>query len=274
MPRIHSIVNYTLTLGLLLGAGMAQAHEFWIQPESYRLEPGQPLIADIRVGQDFVGDTQAYIPSTINSFTITDANGPRAVTGRIGDIPAVNIQPRAGGLQILSLFTTTSVLTWDSYQEFEEFVNLHGMPWVLDTHAARGLPDTGFKEAYTRFVKSLTSVGNGAGQDRFTGMFFELVAGLNPYTDDLGAGMPITVLFQGEPLPGKQVDLFFRNPDGEFTKVSVRANGEGVAMVPDLGAGEYMVNTVHMIQPFPADIERTGVVWHSIWGSITYAIEG
>ncbi len=272
MPHLHSTVKQILTLGIFLGTGMANAHEFWIQPEDYRLEPEQMLVADIRVGVDFLGDTQAYISSTINRFTLADANGMREVSGRLGDIPAVNVMPETGGLQVLSLFTTTSVLTWDAFQEFEDFANLHGMGWVLEAHAERGLPDTGFKEGYTRFVKSLTAVGDGAGQDRFTGMFFELVAGLNPYTDDISAGMPITVLFKGEPLPDKQVDLFFRNPEGELSRVSVISDAQGLAVMPNMGTGEYMINTVHMIQPFAADIERTGVVWHSLWGSITYAL--
>ena len=61
------------------------------------------------------------------------------------------------------------------------------------------------------------AVGDGAGQDHFTGMFFELVAGNNPYTDDMSSGMPITIMYKGQPLPDKQVDLFYKNAAGELT---------------------------------------------------------
>jgi len=272
MSRFFTIVKPILTLGFLAAAISAQAHEFWIQPHDYRLTSGDALIADVRVGQDFGGNALAYIPNTINALNITDANGTEKVMGRIGDIPAINITQATDGLQILNLFSTSSTLTWDEFQKFDEFVNLHGMSWVLARHGERGLPDTGFKEAYTRFVKSLVAIGDGAGQDSFTGMFFELVAGKNPYTDDISGGMPITVLFKGVPLPHKQVDLFFRDTAGDLTRISVQSDAEGQAIVPNLGDGEYMVNVVHMIEPFPEDQERTGVVWHSLWGSITYAI--
>lgn len=272
MSRLFSIAKPVLTLGFLLAPLGVFAHEFWIQPHEYRLEGGEALEADLRVGMDFLGNSMPFLPNAQTEFNITDALGTRPVDGRLGDNPAVNISPSAEGLQILNLFTTSSMLTWDEFQKFEEFVNLHGMEWALASHTARGLPETGFKEAYTRFVKSLVAVGAGAGQDRYLGMFFELVAGANPYTDDMSAGMPITVLYRGTPLPEMQVDLFYRNETGELTRLSVETNARGTAIVPNLGAGEYMVNSVHMIIPFPDDIERTGVVWHSLWGSITYAI--
>lgn len=272
MSRIFSILKPLLTLAFLASALGAQAHEFWIQPHKYRLESGNRLVADVRVGMDFGGNQLAFIPSTINAFNITDADGTRKIEGRIGDMPSVDIQTNADGLQILNLFSTSSLLTWDDFQKFDTFVNQHGMSWVLERHHARGLPETGFKEAYTRFAKSLVAVGDGAGEDSFTGMFFELVAGKNPYTDDLSGGMPITVLFRGQPLPNKQVDLFFRNTAGELTRLSVQSDSNGMAITPNLGAGEYMVNVVHMIEPFPEDQERTGTSWHSLWGSLTFAI--
>lgn len=272
MSRLFSIVKSVLTLGFLTASMGAHAHEFWIEPHEYRIEAGSALVADVRVGQEFIGNPQAFIPSQMNTFNITDANGTREVNGRIGDLPAVNMVLEQSGLNILNLFSTTSVLTWDEFEKFEDFVSLHGLEWVLESHTERGLPETGYKEAYTRFVKALVAVGNGAGQDSFTGMFFELVAGANPYVDDVSGGMPITILFKGQPLPDMQVDLFFKDFEGELTRLSVMSDSDGRALVPNLGAGEYMVNVVHMIIPFEEDIERTGVVWHSLWGAITYAI--
>ena len=273
MSRIFSIAKSILTLGCFLFPAFPQAHEFWIQPHKYQLDTSENLVADIRVGMDFSGNALAYIPSNTNEFNITGSAGTRPVEGRLGDSPAVNITSEGEGLQIINLFSTSSMLTWDDYEKFEEFARLHGLDWILASHEMRGLPNTGFKEAYTRFVKSLVSVGDGGGQDRYLGMFFELVAGANPYTDDISAGMPISVLYKGVPLPNMQVDVFYRDVDDALTRLSVETNARGTALIPNLGAGEYMVNSVHMMIPFEADIERTGVVWHSLWGSITYQID-
>lgn len=272
MSRFSNIVKPILILGILTTALGAQAHEYWIQPLKYRLTSTENLEADLRVGIDFAGSKQAYLPNNFNTFAVTNANGTSPIEGRIGDMPAANFTPGVEGLQILNLFSGSQRLTWDTFQEFEDFVKMHGMDWVLARHAERGLPDEGFREAYTRFVKSLVAVGEGAGQDQFTGMFFELVAGQNPYTDDMSNGMPITVMFKGAPLADKQVDLFYRDTSGELTRLSVQSNAAGRAVVPYLGDGEYMVNVVHMVEPSAEDTERTKVVWHSLWGSLTYAI--
>jgi len=272
MSRFFSTMKLILTLGFLATAWGAHAHEFWIQPTQYRIQSGEPLTANVKVGTDFSGNAMAFMPNQVNALNITDSEGTHKIEGRIGDLPSINLIPTEGGLQILNLFSTSSNLTWNEYHKFEEFVNLHGMNWALDRHTERSLPEVGFKEAYTRFVKSLVAVGDGAGEDRFTGMFFELVAGKNPYTEDMAAGMPITLLYRGQPLPDKQVDVFFRDAAGELTRLSVQSDEAGRAIVPNLGDGEYMVNVVHLIEPFPEDQERTGVVWHSLWGSITYAI--
>ena len=167
MSRIFNIVKPVLTLGFLATAVGVHAHEFWIQPHDYRLAPQERLVADVRVGMDFGGNPLAYLPDTINAFNITDTNGTRKVEGRIGDIPSVNITPVADGLQIINLFTTSSTITWHDFQDFDEFVNLHGMSWVLPRHNERGLPDVGFKEAYTRFVKNASGGGRRRGARPF-----------------------------------------------------------------------------------------------------------
>lgn len=266
MSRLFGILAL---FGLISPA--ASAHEFWIQPHEYRIEAGTPLIADLRVGQDFKGNAMSYFPDTFTVFSITGPNSAAPINGRIGDRPAVNITPLEDGLQILSHVSTTSRLDYSEFAKFERFVTNHSMGWVLEAHAARGLPELGFHEGFTRFVKSLVAVGSGAGHDQYTGMFFEIVALENPYTGDISDGLPVVLLFQSSPIPDIQIDLFFQGGD-ELTKTRVFTDANGRAIIPNLGAGEYMINAVHMIIPFEADMARTGIVWHSLWASLTYAI--
>ncbi len=263
---------FLITASLVI-ASTAAAHEYWIAPENYRLESGDRIIADVIVGSDFSGDTYAYFPDNFHSFDVTDVNETRPIEGRIGDTPAIDIETTSDGLHVLSQFSTTNKITWSEFDKFDSFVRSHGMDWVLRAHAERGLPDTGFSEGYTRFVKSLVAVGDGAGADSYGGMFFELVANANPYTDDMSGGLPVTVLFQGEPLPNTQIHVFYRaDPAGSAVKSAVVADENGLATIPNFGDGDYMINAVHMVIPFAADTERTGVVWHSLWASLTFQI--
>ncbi|MBL4805895.1 MAG: DUF4198 domain-containing protein [Rhodobacteraceae bacterium] len=256
---------------VLLTATVAHAHEYWIQPHQYRIEIGENIVADVRVGQDFRGNTLAYFPNNFSAFEVTDPSGTHPIEGRIGDMPAADIPTTINGLHVLSQFTTTSQLTYDDYAKFERFILKHGMDWVLAAHAERGLPDDGFAEGYTRFVKALVAVGDGAGADHFEGMFFEMVALKNPYTDNVSTGLPVMILFRGEPLTNTQIDIFYR-ADGDATLSHVVTGADGSALIPNQGDGEYMINAVHMIIPFEEDIARTGIVWHSLWASMTYRL--
>ena len=37
-----------------------KSHEFWIEPEDYIIKIGKPLIANLRIGQNFKGDDLVF----------------------------------------------------------------------------------------------------------------------------------------------------------------------------------------------------------------------
>lgn len=265
MIRLSAIATIIVTLNLQpLGA-----HEFWLMPQNFTPEPGENLQIDIKVGQDFNGNTYGYSPRQFNSFEIWGQDARADVTGRIGDYPAVNQPAVAEGLNIVTHFSTSSLVNWEEWQPFADFINLHGMGWVAEAHRARGLPEAGFSEAFTRFAKTLIAVGDGAGQDRHTGMFYELVAGANPYTDDVSAGLPVQLIYMNAPAPDIQIDIFYVPEGGVLTRTKVVTDDQGRAVIPPTGPGDVMLNAVKMIEPFAQDAD-VGYVWHSLWASLTY----
>lgn len=54
----------------------ATAHEFWIEPETYTVDPGDPIIAELRVGQDFKGAAQTYFPDRFARFDVKMGKPP------------------------------------------------------------------------------------------------------------------------------------------------------------------------------------------------------
>ena len=62
---------------------------------------------------------------------------------------------------------------------------------VLEDHQARGLPDTGFRESYRRYAKTLIAVGDGAGNDPSIGPASEIVALSNADTDAIVGRSPV-----------------------------------------------------------------------------------
>lgn len=251
----------------------AFGHEFWISPLKYQVEAGENIVADIRVGQNFAGSAFSFIPDRFVRFDMIHGDRNMPVPGRIGDRPALNVKPPEDGLWVLVHETTDSILTYHEWEKFVSFVAHKDLADVLEIHAERGLSETGFRESYRRFAKALVGVGAGAGADRELGLLTEIIVGKNPYTDDLTAGMPVQVLFEGAPRTGVQVEIFEKSPHGQVEIMTARTDGEGRAVFPVKPGHEYLVDAVKMLRQDPDDPAKEPV-WRSLWAASTFAVPG
>ena len=252
----------------LIAASPVAAHEFWIEPQAYAIGPDDTVIADTITGQDFSGPVSSYLPDSFKRFDITVGATTEDVTGRAGDRPAVNQQALGEGLHIIVHQTNVLGLTYTEWEKFVGFAEHKDFTEVLDLHKARGLPETGFVEAYTRYAKSLVAVGSGAGADQIVGMRTEIVAEANPYTDDLTEGLPVQVLLDGAPRADVQIELFAKKGEAETVITLHRTDAEGRATLPLAPGTEYLVDAVAMEPVRPAN--EGGPVWHSLWASLTF----
>ena len=256
-------------IALMTGISLANAHEFWLSPDDYTLDPAEVMNVRLRVGSGMNGLTLAYFPNEIARFEVVQGEGVRSVTGRTGDNPALSMPAETDGLAIVVHETMDSRLTYSDFEVFRRFVAHKDFKTALADHAARGLPETGFQETYRRYAKSLIAVGSGEGADRVIGLKIEIVALANPYTDDLAGGLPLSVLMDGVPRVDVQVELFQTAPDGTVTTTLHRTDGEGKVTVPVLPGREYLVDSVALL-PCDNDDAMAGPVWHSDWASLTF----
>lgn len=248
---------------------MAKAHEFWVEPLDYMVEPGAPVVAHLRVGQDFAGSVQTYFPARFARFEVRMGDTIHPVEGRLGDQPALDMVTQGQGLAVIVHETQGDSLQYRTRALFEGFVAEKDVGDVLTRHAERGLPELAFREAYTRYAKSLVAIGDGAGADREVGLLTEFVALANPYTDDLSAGLPVRLLYQGTPRAMAQFDVFARDAEGQVTHRVIRTDAAGEALVPVVPGTEYMLDAVVM-EDTGNDDATAGPVWHSAWANLTF----
>ncbi|WP_135506699.1 DUF4198 domain-containing protein [Roseovarius aestuariivivens] len=264
----HFLCAVTAVLCLVAAHG-ASAHEFWIEPEAHRVAPDDNIRAALRVGQDFKGSEFPFLESRFKRFTVTGPAGTYDVEGTLGDRPAANVPPQGEGLHILAYHSSVDTLTFRKMEKFLNYVTYEGNEWALEAHRAAGMPETGFKEEYSRNAKALVQVGAvqpGEG-DRALGLPIELIAQAHPAEVSVGDTMPVQLLWQGAPLAGQRINIFTKGTSGPPPHVVTDAQGR--AEVPLTEAGRYMLNAVHMF-------ERDGagdVFWESYWASLTFAVE-
>ncbi len=251
----------------------AIGHEFWISPETYQLQSGDAIQADLRGGQKFSGGPFGFLPQRFARFDLVQGDQIVPVQGRIGDRPALNMAAPGDGLWIVVHETTDSKITWDEWEKFAGFVSHKKLGTALIDHKSRGLPDTGFSETYRRFAKSLVAVGAGDGTDQPVGMRTEIVALNNPYTDDLTAGFAVQVLYQGAPRIDAQIEVFAKDSSGDVTVSTVQTDLNGQAIIPVSPATEYLLDAV-LLLPLEPDASQAAPVWESLWAALTFRTPG
>lgn len=244
------------------------AHEFWIAPEKYQLAPGEPLIAQFKNGENFKGINLGFFDRRSERFEWVIGDKTEPLSPRQGNIPVLDMAVPGEGLMVIAHETTASKITYKTWDEFQAFADHKDFPDIRARHLARGLPEDGFAESYTRHVKALVGIGSAEGADRALGLETEFVALANPYTDPLSDGLPVQLFYQGAPRVDAQIEIFDRAKDGSVSVTLIRTDAEGRATVPVQSGHTYLLDAV-ALRPSPDDADT---VWDTLWAALTFQI--
>jgi uncharacterized GH25 family protein len=265
MSRLTMLLTALLALVL---SPVAWAHDFWIEPSSFRPAPGQRVIVRLRVGQRFKGDPVPRDPALLKRFTVLAGNGSGAETpvpGVPGSDPAGFVTLTSPGLSLITYASGRAPVALDA-AKFETYLADEGLEAVSAQRAKKGQTAAPVKEVFSRYAKSYLDVGGvgGAGYDRVLGLTLELVPEKDPTAVASGAELPVRLLYLGKPLAGALVAAFTRDrPD---TRITARTDATGRARLRLDRPGVWLVKAVHMI-PAPA---AAGADWESFWASLTF----
>ncbi len=254
-------------VALALAGAPAAAHEFWIAPQDGSIAPGAEIVADLKVGQKLRGEPYPYLSNRFQSFTVTVGGATTEVAGNEGDIPALSHVAGRSGLHVIAQHTIAFRVTYDDWAVFRRYLADEGLDSFADLHRARGLPETGFAERYTRCAKALVQVGpvDPADGDVRTGMPLELVAEANPHAPGVDM-LPVTLIWRGAPVANRRINIF--RDDGVVTRTTATTDATGRALIPLSGDGEYLLNAVVL-----RAVDDTPVVWDSHWATLSFRLQ-
>jgi len=261
-----------ITLAFTLFAAPLQAHELWIEPLAYQVGPQSIAAADVVNGELFEGTKLAYLPQGFQRFVAINGGQFTNVSGRIGDRPALQLEPLGEGLHIIAYQSNISTIGYTEWEKFLKFADHKDLGDVAAAHDARGIPTVDFDEAYSRYSKSLIAVGDGTGEDRRLGFITEIVALDNPYTTDDIQEMRLQLFYDGEVRANEQIEIFEKDKDGLVTVTLYRTDEEGIATVPVSAGKRYMADAVVLREPSAKLVSETGAVWETLWANLTWAV--
>jgi uncharacterized GH25 family protein len=251
-----------LAAAVVLAAADVQAHDFWIEPSTFRPLPGAVVAVGLRVGQNFVGDPVPRFSGSIEQFFVRQGGSEQPISG------SENIDPagwfRADG-------QSTAVIAYQSggsftelpADQFEDYLRLEGLERIIDLRAQRREREKPGRERFYRYAKALLAgkAPPGAATQPL-GFVYEIVPDSDPTARlDVFRGR---VLHEGKPLPGALVVAMLRNDPS--VRLTARSDSRGAFSFTLPRAGVWLIKSVHMVRAwFFSDVD-----WNSFWASLTF----
>jgi uncharacterized GH25 family protein len=255
---------------VLIGAELAQSHEFWLQPKKFKYALNEELSVDFIVGENFEGDPWDLKKHKIEKLELS--HGLKTVDLRSQVKPDAKEKLKykftEEGTYMLSMQSDNAFIEMAA-DKFNDYLKEDGLDQVLDARTKSNTLDRPSKEFYSRHVKLIVQAGAKT-DDTFkkrTGIRVEIVPQQNPYLLKSGDYLQCLVLFDNKPLPHQMVKIWNKIGNASIQQNAYTEN-DGMVKFPISSRGPWMVSTVHMIAS-----EKPGADWHSFWSSLTFGIE-
>ena len=243
------------------------AHDFWIEPSSFRPAPGTPVGVHLRVGVAFAGDPVPRVPLLIERFGVVHG-GRESVLRDLGRTdPAGVVAPSESGPYWLVYQSRAWYVELEA-RAFEAYLLEEGLESIVARRAELGESERDGNEAFYRGAKSVLCAGAELSPEppEIAGMSIEIVPETDLCAARSGSAVPFRVLFRGDPVAGLLLVGIPR--DDPAGRVAVRTDGDGRGTLELGRPGVWLVKAVHMVRADPG----LDVDWESYWASLTFQI--
>lgn len=247
------------------------AHEYWLEPETFFLQPNQKTLVHLYVGDGLTKDRadRPYQLAKTSLFQVLSTSEVQDLKTSLNDgaLPAANFSANRAGNYLLVMERNWSYIKLEP-QKFEEYLREDGMEYIIGERQKLGETTKEGRERYGRFIKSLLQVGDVRDDTykRVAGLKLEIVPLENPYSKKIGESLGFQVLFDGIPLTGKTI--FAANRNSATQKMTTDHDGK-FAMKIDR-SGLWLVRLVFM-QRCKADCGEAD--WESFWGAFSFGVK-
>lgn len=265
-------------IGVLASVGVV-AHEFWVTTAPWQVAPGGRITLLANVGGVFPGADSFTTPERVASVRLVGAGTERVIPPpyrREADSLAADVTAPAAPGTYVGVFEIKPRVGEKSGEVFEEHLKHQGLKQVAADRAARGETAQGVRERYSRYGKTLISVGSEGDRSAATqplGLKIELVPLVDPTTLAAGSRLRVRLLFDGKPLPGALAGAIYAGakatPDSWPLTMTTDARGEAEFQLEH--RGPWLVRAVTM-QRRQNETGPDAADWETYWASLTFRL--
>ena len=252
-------IYLAVILYFLINSNSLNAHELWLEADQYKLKRGGQLTANIKVGQDLVGESYPYLSQETEKLFIVSKKGLRKLNQTDGDYPAIQRTINDSGTQYLYYQSNKELLKYQDYKTFIEFTNEYYLNYDLNN---KNIPN----EIYQRFAKIIFDSETNNFFKVKQNLDFEIVNQNNPYKNNLSE---IQILLKKKSFINKKFVVFFKN-ENEFERKIYQTDSKGFAMIDSSKKGLYLISAVDLEKLNFIDQIKYKADYFSRWASITF----
>lgn len=255
---------------ILLFSINAFAHEYWFEPEKFRLVPNEKTVVHLYVGDGLIKDREErpFQLAKTPLFQLFSLNQTTDLKTSLvdGALPIYNFSADKAGNYLLAMERNWSYVKLEP-DKFADYLREDGMEYILAEREKLGESQKEGRERYSRFLKSLLQVGEKRDNTykKRLGLKLEILPLENPYTKKVGDNLSFQILFDGKPLADKTV--FANNRNSETQRMKTDKNGKFTIKIDQNGL--WIVRLVFM-QRCKTDCAEAD--WESFWGAMTFGI--
>jgi len=121
----------------LLAPSSASAHEFWLEPTSFRPTAGTPIGVYVCNGSGYEGWSLPRDARRIEEFVAVGSGGSQPVVGLDGAQPAGLVRLTTPGGYVLA-YQSNRAMTVQTDEKFDEYLREKGLDAVLARRIAEG----------------------------------------------------------------------------------------------------------------------------------------
>jgi uncharacterized GH25 family protein/ketosteroid isomerase-like protein len=275
-------VTIVATTAVLVGFSIAEAHDFWLIPDPFRVASGAEVEIYGQTSSKFPTSEAAVTPDRVADARILGATA----TERIGDLSrrgtslVLRHRPEGAGQRVVAVRLRPRSVR-ESAASFRRYLELEGAPEALarveSEELLRGRDSV--TRRYAKYAKTLVEVGTGAAAfSRLAEHPLEFIPERDPASLRPGDTLVLRLLYHGQPLGNARVhagSVPAANGRPQLAAASASSDlhltseGDGRVRVPVTTGGLWNVRTLHVVQADPG----SGADWDTHWATFVFVAD-
>lgn len=266
------MIRLALTALAFATSACANAHSFWLEPETHEPRAGENVSVEFKVGD--IGKKANDWGLYWERIAALRVFGPEGISDQQQAVRTTTAQ-QAGSAVVAVAQPGTHILAFASNPSFSDFeaerfnryLDHQGLTAIAADRAARNAAGANGTELYARRAKTLLQIGGQltANVTQPIGQTLEIVPLKNPFSYADQAPLRVRVLWHGQPLKG--ASLMVARGGGEKGREAITlTDAEGVAVFDYDPKSRYLLSVVWG-EPAPND-DRAN--YFTIFSSLTF----